>query len=180
VGSQPAPLFFASIGRFRQWLRKNHTRPEGAWILMAKKGTRPGIVYSDALEEALCWGWIDGRLHAHDERFFALWFSPRRPKSIWSLANRRAAERLIAEGRMRTAGLARVEDAKASGRWKAAYSSDAAPRMTADVRQALERAGALGAFRRLSPSRRLQLLYWIGEAKRASTRARRIAELLKS
>jgi uncharacterized protein YdeI (YjbR/CyaY-like superfamily) len=114
-----APLSFASIGRLRQWLRKNHARPEGAWILMAKKGIRPGIVYSDALEEA-----------------------------------------------------------KASGRWKAAYSSDAPPRMTADVRQALERAGVLGAFRLLSPSRRLQLLYWIGEAKRAATRARRIAELL--
>jgi uncharacterized protein YdeI (YjbR/CyaY-like superfamily) len=82
-----------------------------------------------------------------------------------------------AEGRMRAAGLARVEDAKASGRWKAAYSSDAAPRMTADVRQALERADALGAFRRLSPSRRLQLLHWIGEAKRAATRTRRIGEL---
>jgi uncharacterized protein YdeI (YjbR/CyaY-like superfamily) len=135
------------------------------------------MTYGDALEEALCWGWIDGRIHAHDARYFALWFSPRRPKSIWSLANRRAAERLIAEGRMQTAGLARVEDAKASGRWKAAYSSDAAPRMTADVRQALERADALGAFRRLSPSRRLQLLHWIGEAKRAATRTRRIGEL---
>jgi len=135
------------------------------------------MTYGDALEEALCWGWIDGRIHAHDARYFALWFSPRRPKSIWSLANRRAAERLIAEGRMQTAGLARVEDAKASGRWKAAYSSQIAPRMTADVRQVLEGAGVCAAFLSLSPSRRLQLLSWIAEAKRAETRARRIAEL---
>jgi uncharacterized protein YdeI (YjbR/CyaY-like superfamily) len=172
-----APLFFPSTARFRQWLRKRRTRPEGAWILIAKKGTRPGIAYSDALEEALCWGWIDGRLHPHDERYFALWFSPRRPKSIWSLANRRTAERLIAEGRMRAEGLARVEQAKANGRWKAAYSSQAEPRMSADVRQVLEGAGVHAAFRGLSPSRRLQLLYWIAEAKRAETRARRIAEL---
>lgn len=171
------PLFFPSTVRFRQWLRKNHSRPDGAWILIAKKGTRPGMHDGDALEEALCWGWIDGRLHAHDERYFALWLSPRRPKSIWLLANRRAAERLIAEGRMQPSGLARIEEAKASGRWKAAYSSDAPPRMTADVRQALERAGVLEAFRCLSPSRRLQLFYWIGEAKRAATRARRVAEL---
>jgi uncharacterized protein YdeI (YjbR/CyaY-like superfamily) len=172
-----APLDFASIARWRQWLLKNHARPEGAWILIARKGTRPGMAYGDALEEALCWGWIDGRLHRHDERYFALWFAPRRPKSIWSLANRRTVERLIAEGRIQPAGLARVEDAKASGRWKAAYSSDVAPRMTADVRQALESTGALAAFRGLSPSRRLQLLHWIGEAKRPQTRARRIAEL---
>lgn len=172
-----APLYFASIGLFRQWLRKNHARPEGAWILMAKKGTRSGIPYIDALEEALCWGWIDGRLHRHDEQRFALWFAPRRARSIWSLANRQKAERLIAEGRMQAAGRARVEEAKANGRWEAAYSSQAVPRMTADVRQVLEGVGFRAAFRSLRPSRRLQLLYWIAEAKRPETRARRIAEL---
>lgn len=173
-----APLSFASIARLRQWLRKNADRTEGTWVLIARKGTEHGIAYADALEEALCWGWIDGKLHRYDERYFALWFAPRRPRSIWSLANRRAAERLIAEGRMRAAGLARIAQAKANGRWQAAYSSRAVPRMTADVRKSLEAAGLLAAFRSQSPSRRLQLLHWIAEAKRPETRARRIAGLL--
>jgi uncharacterized protein YdeI (YjbR/CyaY-like superfamily) len=172
-----APLFFPTIGRWRQWLRTNHGRDLGAWILLAKKGTGPGLVYREALEEALCWGWIDGKIHRYDDRFFATWFSPRRPKSVWSLTNRRTVESLVAAGRMRPAGLARVADAKATGRWRTAYSSDVVPRMTTDVRGALKAAGAWAAWRASSPSRRLQLLFWIGEAKRSATRARRVAEL---
>ena len=180
TGSQDqAPLFFASIARWRSWLRRNHGRPVGAWVLIAKKGTRPGIPYADALEEALCWGWIDGRLHRHDQLYFALWFSPRRPRSIWSLSNRGAAERLIEEGRMQPPGLARISDAKKNGRWQAAYSSLAVPRMSPDIRRALQDAGALAAFRSLSASRRLQLLHWVGQAKLPQTRTRRIAELLR-
>ena len=171
------PLYFPTISRFRVWLARNHGEPEGAWILLAKKGTRPGIRYAEALTEALCWGWIDGKIHGRDGRYFALWFAPRRPRSIWSLANRHAAERLIAEGRMQPAGLARVEEAKAGGRWQTAYGGRAAPNLKADVRKALDAAGALAAFRKASPSRRLQLLYWVEESKRPETRARRIAEL---
>jgi uncharacterized protein YdeI (YjbR/CyaY-like superfamily) len=179
AGRDEAPLFFPSAARWRSWLRRNEARPIGAWVLIAKKGTRPGIPYADALEEALCWGWIDGRLHRHDERYFALWFSPRRPRSIWSLSNRRAAERLAAEGRMQPAGLARIKDAKANGRWQAAYSSGAVPRVSPEIRRCLENAGALPAFRSLSASRRLQLLHWIAQAKREQTRARRIAGMLR-
>jgi uncharacterized protein YdeI (YjbR/CyaY-like superfamily) len=172
-----APLAFTTIGRFRQWLRKNHGRDGGAWILMAKKGTRPGIVYEEALEEALCWGWIDGKVHRRDERYFVQWFSPRRPRSVWSLANRRRVDRLQREGRMQPAGLARVAEAKRDGRWEAAYASAAPPRMSADVRRALASAGAEAAWQKTSPSRKLQLLYWVNDAKRPETRARRLAEL---
>jgi uncharacterized protein YdeI (YjbR/CyaY-like superfamily) len=172
-----APLFFATVGRFRQWLARNHARDVGAWVLMAKKGTRPGIAYREALEEAMCWGWIDGKIHRHDDRYFAQWFSPRRPRSIWSLANRRRVDRLAREGRMQPAGLARVAEAKRDGRWAAAYASAAPPRMSADVRRALASAGVGAAWRKTSPSRKLQLLYWVNDAKRPETRARRLAEL---
>jgi len=172
-----APLFLPTIARWRQWLRRNHSRDAGAWVILAKKGTQPGIFYRDALEEALCWGWIDGKIHRHDDRYFAQWFSPRRPRSIWSLANRRTVERLTAEGRMQPGGLARVEEAKANGRWETAYATAATPRVGKDVLRALTDAGVLPAWRKLAPSRRLQLLYWIGEAKRPATRARRLAGL---
>jgi uncharacterized protein YdeI (YjbR/CyaY-like superfamily) len=172
-----APLFFSTIGKWRTWLRRNHARDTGAWVLLAKKGTESGISYRDALEEALCWGWIDGKIHRHDGQYYSQWFSPRRRRSVWSLANRRTVERLAAEGRMRPAGLARVEEAKANGRWETAYATAAPPLLGADVRQALTDAGARQAWRKLTPSRRLQLLYWIGEAKRPETRARRIGEL---
>ena len=170
-------LFFATVAGWRQWLRRHHGRAVGAWVLLAKKGTRRGIAYAEALEEALCWGWIDGKIHRRDERSFAQWFCPRRPRSVWSLANRRTVERLVAEGRMQPAGLAKVAEAKRSGRWSTAYASAAPPRMTADVRRVLQDAGALAAWRRLAPSRRLQLLYWISDAKRPETRIRRIAGL---
>jgi uncharacterized protein YdeI (YjbR/CyaY-like superfamily) len=172
-----APLFFPTIARWRQWLRRNHLRAHGAWILMAKKGTERGIHYADALEDALCWGWIDGKLHRHDEQYFAQWFSPRRPRSVWSLANRNTVERLVAEGRMQPSGLARVKEAKASGRWETAYAAAAPTRMTPDVRRVLAAARLEQAWRKVAPSRRLQLLSWIGDAKRPDTRARRIAQL---
>jgi uncharacterized protein YdeI (YjbR/CyaY-like superfamily) len=137
----------------------------------------PGIGHAAAVEEALCWGWIDGKLHRHDERYFALWFSPRRPRSVWSLANRRTVERLRCEGRMQPPGLAKVTAAKRSGRWKTAYASAAPPRMSADVRRALDAGDAAAAWTSASPSLRLQLLYWVNEAKRPETRARRLAAL---
>ena len=170
-------LFFASPAGWQQWLRRHHGRDAGAWVLIAKKGAPRGIGYREALEEALCWGWIDGKIHRRDERTFAQWFSPRRLRSVWSLANRRTVERLAAEGRMQPAGLAKVAEAKRSGRWAAAYASARLPRMTAEVRGALEAAGAWTAWQATSPSRRLQLLSWIREAKRPATRVRRIAEL---
>jgi uncharacterized protein YdeI (YjbR/CyaY-like superfamily) len=170
-------LFFVTGVQWRQWLRKNHGRDTGVWVRLAKKGTRTGIGYAEALEEALCWGWIDGKIRRQDDRYFAQWFSPRRPRSVWSLANRRTVERLVAEGRMQPAGLARVAEAKKGGRWATAYASAAPPRMTADVRRALQGAGVLAGWEELAPSRRLQLLYWIYEAKRPETRDRRIAGL---
>jgi len=170
-------LAFPTIGRWRQWLRRNHGRDTGVWVLLAKKGAPEGISYRDALEEALCWGWIDGKIRRRDEHFFAQWFSPRRQRSLWSLANRRTAERLAAEGRMQPAGLAKVAEARRNGRWESAYASAAPPRMSADVRGALAAGAAEAAWKSTPPSRRLQLLYWINDAKQPATRQRRLAQL---
>ena len=175
--SRPAPLFFPTIGRWRGWLRRNRGRTEGTWVLLAKKGTGKVIGYREALEEALCWGWIDGKIHRVDDRYFSQWFSPRRPRSAWSLANRRTVERLGREGRMQAPGLARVAEAKKDGRWAAAYASAAPPRVTADIRRALVAAGAWPSWQVTPPSRRLMLLSWVNEAKRPETRARRLAGL---
>jgi uncharacterized protein YdeI (YjbR/CyaY-like superfamily) len=172
-----APLSFPTLARWRAWLRRNQGRADGTWVLLAKKGTREGIGYRAALEEALCWGWIDGKIHRVDDRYFAQWFSPRRPRSVWSQANRRTIERLTREGRMQPPGLARVAEAKKDGRWDAAYASAAPPRMSADARGALQTAGAWSAWQKTSPSRKLLLLTWVNDAKRPETRTRRLAEL---
>jgi uncharacterized protein YdeI (YjbR/CyaY-like superfamily) len=177
LGTGMTPLFFPTPARWRTWLRQNQGRQQGTWVLLAKKGTRPGIGYVQALEEALCWGWIDGKVHAHDEKHFAQWFSPRRKRSVWSLANRKTVQRLSKAGRMQPAGLARVREAKESGRWGAAYTSAAPPRMTDDVRAALAASGQAEAWLKLAPSHRLRLMYWIADARKPETRARRIAQL---
>jgi uncharacterized protein YdeI (YjbR/CyaY-like superfamily) len=171
------PLAFPTVARWRQWLRRNNGRDTGVWVLIAKKGAPSGISYQEALEEALCWGWINGKIRRRDAHFFAQWFSPRRPRSIWSLANRRAVERLAAERRMQPAGRAKVAEAKRNGRWESAYAAAAPPRMSADVRGALEAGVAAAAWKSTSPSRRLQLLYWINDAKRPATREHRLAQL---
>jgi uncharacterized protein YdeI (YjbR/CyaY-like superfamily) len=172
-----SPLFFPTIPKWRAWLRRNHARPGGTWVLLAKKGTQAGISYKEALEEALCWGWIDGKIHRHDQLYFAQWFAPRRARSIWSLANKTTVQRLIAEGRMQKPGLERIEEAKANGQWKKAYASRLTPPMSPDIRKALKDSGLWEAWQKTAPSRKLMLLYWVSEAKRPETRARRIAEL---
>ena len=117
-------IHFASAAAWEQWLEDNHARSKGVWIKMAKKDAGiESVRYPEVLESALCFGWIDARREALDERYFLQRFTPRRPRSNWSRINREKAERLIAEGRMRPAGLVEVERAKADGRWEAAYQS---------------------------------------------------------
>jgi uncharacterized protein YdeI (YjbR/CyaY-like superfamily) len=115
-------VFFASAAEWEEWLEDNHAVSEGVWIKMAKKGTGiESVRHPEAVESALCFGWIDGRREALDERYFLQRFTPRRSRSKWSRINREKAEQLIAENRMRPAGLAEVERAKADCHWDAAY-----------------------------------------------------------
>src|SRR5437016_13600091 len=120
-------LIVRDAAAWRDWLGENHTDPDGVWLVLAKKGTeRPtSLTHDQALEEALCHGWIDGQAGRRDEATYRQRFTPRRPRSAWSRRNVGLAERLLAEGRVQPAGISAVERAKADGRWEAAYAGQA-------------------------------------------------------
>jgi uncharacterized protein YdeI (YjbR/CyaY-like superfamily) len=168
---------FPSAAEWEQWLQDNHTASDGVWVKIAKKGTGiESVRYPEVLESALCFGWIDGRREALDDTHFLQRFTPRRGRSRWSRINRDTAERLIAEGRMRPAGLAEVERAKADGRWDAAYEAQSRITVPDDLQRELDaRPVAKAFFARLSSQNRYAILYRLQDAKRPETRARRLA-----
>lgn len=167
------------LGRaeWRAWLEQNHTRPDGIWFVSYKKASgKPRVEYAEAVEEALCFGWIDSKAGTVDDERSRLWMSPRKPGTGWSRVNKERVERLIAEGRMAPPGLAKIEAAKADGSWTALDSSEAleVPR---DLEQALAAyPDAARHFAAFPPSARKAILQWIGFAKKPETRATRIAE----
>ena len=171
---------FASAAHWEQWLEDNHAVSQGVWIKMAKKGTGiESVRYPEVLESAHCFGWIDGRREALDERYFLQRFSPRRPRSKWSRINREKAERLIADGRMRPAGLAEVGRAKADGRWEAAYEGQRSSTVPDDLRRELDaRPKAKAFFDELGRQNRYAILYRLQDAKKPETRARRLAKFV--
>jgi uncharacterized protein YdeI (YjbR/CyaY-like superfamily) len=171
---------FASLAEWERWLKDNHAGSEGVWIKMAKKDAGiESVRYPEVLEVALCFGWIDGRREALDDRYFLQRFTPRRPRSRWSRINRETAERLIAEGRMRASGLAEVERAKADGRWEAAYESQGRSTVPGDLRRELDaRPKAKASFAELSSQNRYAILYRLQDAKKPETRARRLAKFV--
>ena len=147
---------------WRAWLGANHEQPTGVWLALAKKGvTRPtSLTYSGALDEALCFGWIDGQIKGGDERTFRQRFTPRRPRSRWSARNVSHVERLIGERRMHAAGIAAVEAAKADGRWDAAYEGQATIEVPPDLAAALAREPrARAVFDVLTSQNRYAILY---------------------
>ena len=169
-------LAFASRAEWEAWLARHHASAGGVWLEIAKKGS--GIVtvsYAEALDAALCYGWIDGRKDRLDGDRWLQRFTPRKPRSRWSRINRDKAEALIARGEMRPAGLAEVERAKADGRWDAAYEGQRSATVPDDLRRALDADDAARAFfATLDGANRYAILYRIHEAKRPETRARRI------
>jgi uncharacterized protein YdeI (YjbR/CyaY-like superfamily) len=174
-------LVVRDVRAWRAWLRKHHAEPDGVWLVLAKKGTREptSLTYDEALEEALCHGWIDGQVRRRDDDTYRQRFTPRRARSPWSKRNVGIAERLVAEGRMQPAGAAEVERAKADGRWEAAYAGPATIEVPDDLAAALAaepKAPAL--FDVLTSQNRYAVLYRVTTAKRADTRSRRIAEFV--
>lgn len=166
---------------WRRWLHANHTRPDGVWLTLAKKGaTEPtSLTYDQALEEALCYGWIDGQARGGDATSYGQRFTPRRRRSQWSQRNRDLVERLAGEGRLQPAGAAEVERARADGRWDAAYAGSATIEVPADFAEALARSErARAMFDVLTAGNRYAVLYRVETAKRADTRARRIEQLV--
>lgn len=170
---------FASSGEWEQWLEDNYA-DEGVWIEIAKKGTGiESVRYPEVLESALCFGWIDGRRKALDERRFLQRFTPRRPRGKWSRINREKAERLIAENRMRPAGLVEVQRAQADGRWEAAYEGQGRSVVPDDLQRELDaRPRAKEFFAGLSSQNRYAIVYRLGDAKQPQTRARRLAKFV--
>ena len=163
---------------WKRWLEEQHGSSPGVWHKIARKASGiPTVTHPEALEEALCYGWIDGQRAPHDDTFFLQRFTPRRARSRWSQINRSKAIELIDLGRMAPAGLAQVEAAKADGRWEAAYAPQSSRTVPEDFQKALdENPAAKEFFATLRGVRRYAFIYRIGDAKRPETRARRIRE----
>lgn len=174
-------LSFATPGELEAWLSEHAEDSDGIWLKFAKKGSGiRSVVYPEALETALCHGWIDGQVKRLDEDHYLQRFTPRRARSKWSKRNRKMAERLIAEGRMRPAGLAEVERAQRDGRWEEAYDSPSTATVPADFQAALDAEPAAAEFfSGLGSTKRYPFLYRIQDAKRPETRAKRIAEYVE-
>jgi uncharacterized protein YdeI (YjbR/CyaY-like superfamily) len=170
---------FSNADEWDAWLAA-HPDADGVWLQIAKKGS--GVVtvaYPEVLDTAIAHGWIDGQRNPLDATYFLQRFTPRRPRSRWSQLNCEKAERLIAEGRMRPAGLAEVERAKADGRWAAAYAPQRTIDVPPDLQAELEaRPQAAAFFATLSSRNRYSILYRLHDAKRPETRARRLAQFV--
>ncbi|MGH8866912.1 MAG: YdeI/OmpD-associated family protein [Actinomycetes bacterium] len=173
-------LPFASADDLESWLDA-HQVDRGVWVKMAKRGSGlDSVTLSDALDVALCFGWIDGQRVSYDDTHFLQRYTPRRPRSRWSQINVGRVEALRAAGRMRPAGLAEVEKAKADGRWDAAYASPSTITVPDDLRAALDaEPAAAETFATLDSTNRYAVLYRVEGAKRPETRARRIATFVE-
>jgi len=174
------PLLMRNRDEWRKWLERNHNKEKEVWLVFYKKHTgKLGLSYDDAVEEALCFGWIDGRLKRIDDEKHLIRFSPRRKNSVWSEINRKKAEKMIREGKMTETGLAKIEEAKKSGKWFSAYTSKKLA-IPPDLEKALkDDKKAWDNFRNFANSYQLAYIYWVESAKREETRKKRIKEVVK-
>jgi uncharacterized protein YdeI (YjbR/CyaY-like superfamily) len=178
--SELPTLFFESQAAWRKWLAANHAKAPGVWIKYARKAAGvKSITYAEAVEEALCHGWIDGQAQSGDETYYLQRFTPRAARSKWSQINRAKALALIEAGRMKPAGLREVERAKADGRWEAAYESPSAAQVPEDLAKALAKSKRARAFfDQLDGRNRYAILHRLHGAKKPETRARRLAKFV--
>jgi uncharacterized protein YdeI (YjbR/CyaY-like superfamily) len=173
-------LAFASGAEWEEWLEVNHDSAEGVWLKLAKKGSGiPSVTLAEALDACLCFGWIDGLRRSLDDNYFLQRYTPRRARSKWSRINVEKVAKLTAAGRMRPAGLAEVERAKADGRWEAASESPRQMGVPEDLeRELAARPAARASFDGLDSRSRYAVLYGLADAKRPETRARRLAKFV--
>lgn len=176
-----APTLFKSARAFETWLRRHHGTTDGLWLRIAKQGAaEAAISYSEAVEVALCWGWIDGQKRGWDDQYFLQRFTPRRARSVWSKINVGKATALIEAGRMQPPGLAQIDAAKADGRWAAAYDGARSATVPEDLQAALDaNPAARGFFATVDAANRYAVLWRIQTALRQDTRAKRIAQLVE-
>jgi uncharacterized protein YdeI (YjbR/CyaY-like superfamily) len=178
--SQPDPRRFATQRAFETWMRRNHASSDGAWLLIAKPGAdKPTITYPEAVEVALCYGWIDGQKKSIDAHCWLQRFTPRRVRSLWSKANCTKAEALIQSGRMQPSGMAEIDRARSDGRWDTAYEGSRTAIVPSDLQAALDAEPEAGAFfAELDRANRYAVLWRVTTAMRSETRSRRIKTLV--
>jgi uncharacterized protein YdeI (YjbR/CyaY-like superfamily) len=182
TADEPPVVSFADQAAWRSWLAEHHgVAPQGVWLKIAKKGsTVVSVDYAQALEVALCYGWIDGQKRGLDETHWLQRFSPRRSRSIWSKINRAKAEALVEAGEMQPTGLAEIERAKADGRWAAAYDGQRTSTVPDDLAAAFaDNAVAREFFATLDSANRYAILHRLQTAKKPETRARRLAQYVE-
>lgn len=172
---------FADALAWNEWLNKNHTAQTGIWVKIAKKASGiPSVTYAEAVDEALCYGWIDGLKRSYNEQYFLQKFTPRRKRSLWSKVNINKVELLIETGRMQAPGLAEVELAKADGRWDAAYESQANATTPDDLTAALEQnQSAKAFFESLTKAEKYSVLWRLMTATTPAIRSKRLAAMIE-
>jgi len=172
---------FASPEEWRNWIAENYAKSNGVWLRFFKKDSgQKTVTYAEALDEALCYGWIDGQVNKYDDKSYIQKFTPRRPKSIWSKRNTEKAERLIEEGRMQKAGIQQMELAKADGRWQQAYDSAKNMQVPEDFLQQLSKnKKAKTFFDGLNKANQYAIAWRLQTAKKPETREKRLKEILQ-
>jgi uncharacterized protein YdeI (YjbR/CyaY-like superfamily) len=175
------PVLFKNARAFEAWLEDHHAASDGLWLQIAKKGSaEPSVTYPEAVEIALCWGWIDGHKKGLDDQHFLQRFTPRRAKSIWSKINVAKVAALIEAGRMQPAGQAQIDAAKADGRWEGAYDGARTAAMPDDLQAALDaNPAARQFFATVNASNRYAVLWRVQTAVKPQTRATRIVQLVE-
>ena len=170
------PLNFQDKDEWRSWLQENHAAQKQAWLVILKnQAAKPGVNYEEAVEEAVCFGWIDGVMKSVSDELYYLRFSPRKRGSVWAASNLQRVERLIAQGRMSEAGMAKVREAKENGMWEAVTRLQELAATPEDLSRALsENAAAQANFEKYPASQKKMFFYWIDSAKTEGTRQKRI------
>lgn len=172
---------FPDRGEWRKWLEENHFLEKEVWVVIHKKKSgKKGLRYKEAVEEAICFGWIDSKMQSIDNNRFRQRFSPRRKNSMWSKNNKETAEKMIQAGKMTRLGFETINEAKRNGKWDAAYSSEMGSTIPDDLTKALMKDKiAWKNFKKFSNSTKLQYIYWVRSAKKAETKKRRIDSVVR-
>jgi uncharacterized protein YdeI (YjbR/CyaY-like superfamily) len=172
---------FASAKAWQTWLAKNYDKSNGVWLMFAKKNAnKPTVTYEEAVEVALCYGWIDGQGNSYDEEYWLQKYVPRQAKSIWSKKNIERTERLIKEGKMQAAGLKAIEAAKANSTWEKAYDAQSDMTIPDDFLKALRRNKKANAFfKTLNRTNLFSIVFRLQTAKKEETRQKRITAIIE-
>ena len=179
--SQSIDREFLDRKEWRGWLQENHSSEKEVWVIIHKKESgRKGLKYLAAVEEAICFGWIDSKIQSIDAQRFRQRFSPRKKNSIWSKNNKETAEKMIQAGKMTQAGFETIKEAKRNGKWETAYSSRMVPKIPRDLEKALkENKLAWKNFKEFSNSTKFQYIYWVDSAKKDETRRKRVVDVVE-